>query len=151
MPPMHGQIHHVAWLEMDGVPDAGLAEGSIDVMTFVGMRVEFTLGGQGGRRARSEGLGASCQEAGGRECVEVATHPHAVLVNMHPVIVVRAIYLTDIASDNDHRPGLRVVMLILEVSVDICLGLQPGWSPVLVCYGAPQRAMPRLCSPGAAQ
>lgn len=86
-----------------------------------------------------------------RECVEVATHPHAVLVNMHTVIVVRASYLTDIASDNDHRPGLRVVMLILEVSVDICLGLQPGWSPVLVCYGAPQRAMPRLCSPGAAQ
>ena len=89
------------------------------------MRVEITLGGQGGRRARPEGLGASCQEAGGRECVEVATHPHAVLVNMHPVAVVRAMYLTDIASDNDHLPGLRIVIVILEVSVDICLGLQP--------------------------
>lgn len=60
MPPMHGQIHDVAWLEMDDVPDTSLAEGSIDVITFVGMRVEIKLGLQGGRCARSEGLGASC-------------------------------------------------------------------------------------------
>ena len=49
MPPMHGQIHHVAWLEMDVVPDALLAEGSIDVITFVGMRVETTIGSEGAR------------------------------------------------------------------------------------------------------
>ena len=31
MPPVHGEIHNVARLEIDGVPDACLAEGSIDV------------------------------------------------------------------------------------------------------------------------
>ena len=50
-----------------------------------------------------------------------------VLVNLYPVTVVRASYMTDIASDNDHCPCLRVVMVILEVSVDTCLGLQPGF------------------------
>jgi hypothetical protein len=87
---------------MDVVPDASLAEGSINVITFVGMRVETTIGAEGGRRAHSEGLGASYQEAGGRECVEVATHPHAVLVNIHLVTLVRSNNVTDIASDNDH-------------------------------------------------
>ena len=59
MPPMHGQIHHVAWLEMDVVPDALLAEGSIDVITFVGMRVETTIGSEGARLTHSEVFGAS--------------------------------------------------------------------------------------------
>ena len=58
VPPMHGQIHNVAWQHMDVVPRSCLAEGSIDVMTFVGMGVEITLWGQGGRSACTEGLGA---------------------------------------------------------------------------------------------
>ena len=55
---MHGEIHDVAWQHMDVVPRSCLAEGSIDVMTFVGMGVEITIWGQGGRRACTEGLGA---------------------------------------------------------------------------------------------
>ena len=39
MPPVHWEIHDVARLEIDGVPDPCLAEGSIDVITFVFMRV----------------------------------------------------------------------------------------------------------------
>ena len=55
----------------------------------------------------------------------MATHPHAVLVNIDPVTLVRAHNASDIASDNGHCPGLRVVLLRWEVSVDICFDGEP--------------------------
>jgi hypothetical protein len=49
---------------------------------------------------------------------------------------VRSGYHTDIACDNHYLPGLGVVMVFVEVSVDIYLGLQP-------CYE--ERAVAGAC------
>ena len=56
----------------------------------------------------------------------MATHPPACLVNLHPVAIVRSCYHTDIACGDQYLPGLGVVLVILEVSVDIDPALQPS-------------------------